>query len=234
MIKQILTLVILLFGAALAEAAPKDAVVRIRSHGCSGTVIATTQGRSWILTCAHAWEKTRDKTAPIIIDSPSPSPGAVVRNSSPRLAAIDYKLDLALIEMTTGPLPYTCPVAPVGTNVRVCTSVGYDGMRWPAVTTQATVWGVRTSGTVTYTHERPRSGRSGGPLISECGRLVGVVSGYELQGSMRGMYASHQAILTFLGSRQSTPAYPYYAPRVWEERTPRLPTPGCPPNWRGG
>ena len=46
-------------GLALALAAgaraqdPTLACVRIKSHGASGTVIATTRGKSWILSCAH-------------------------------------------------------------------------------------------------------------------------------------------------------------------------------------
>src|SRR5207237_3382704 len=44
-------------GTAQTGAAPASdpalAVVRIKSHGASGTVIATAPGKSWILSCCH-------------------------------------------------------------------------------------------------------------------------------------------------------------------------------------
>jgi hypothetical protein len=208
------------------DAAPQHAVVRITSHGCSGTVIATGAGRSIILTCAHAWERPSEFRKPIVIDAPSPLPhGKVERGVAPKLVAFDLYdgmrrpngRDLALIEMRAGPLPYVCQVAPPGTLASVCLSVGYDEMRLPMVLERARIIQrpgspVMSRPNITYTAEIPWHGRSGGPLISERGQLVGVVQGYEMDRYKRptiGMYASHTAILSFLqenGYRWAVPS----------------------------
>ena len=55
--KRIFTLAFLvLWSLPLQAQQPFDptlAAVRIKSHGASATIIATTEGRSWILGCAH-------------------------------------------------------------------------------------------------------------------------------------------------------------------------------------
>jgi hypothetical protein len=203
-------LIALLICAALARGAPADAVVRIPSHGCSGTVIASAPGRSYVLTCAHAFDGA-DLRRPISLDGPAP-PGEAGPRAVARVVRIDYRRDLALIEIGRA-MPYVCPVAPAPT-VGACTSVGYDSMRRPAVAQRATVWS--TVGALTYTAERPWHGRSGGALIDRSGRLVGVVQGYEVDHLRRGMYASHPAILEFL--RGATPA-----PRYQARPAPSLP-----------
>src|SRR5262249_49877161 len=53
---------------------PPDAVVRLPSHGASGTVIHTANGRSLILSCAHAFEG-KARMTPVTLDVPCLRPG---------------------------------------------------------------------------------------------------------------------------------------------------------------
>ncbi len=190
-------------------AAPRDAVVRLISHGASATVIHTEPGRTLVLGCAHAFEG-KDRYKPIVIDAPDPAPGALKRGGN-RLLAVDYQADLSLVEMQVGPLPYVCPVAPAGHRPGQLLSVGYDQMRWPATARPATLLG--SDAQHSYTREKPWHGRSGGALLDiASGTVVGVVSGYseerrqlfavEVTPQGRGIYVSHEAILRFLARPQ--------------------------------
>ncbi len=194
-----------------ALAAPPDAVVRIASHGASGTVIHTEPNRTLILSCAHAFQG-KDRQRPIQLDVPHATPGSPKR-ARIILLAIDYEADLSLIELRDGPLPYSTPVAPAGWEPRHCLSVGYDEMRLPATQRSATI--LLTRGGVTFTREQPWHGRSGGALLDpQAGYLIGVVQGYEVGGQGRGLYVSHAAILAFLQRSQAPPRPPSTPPPV--------------------
>jgi hypothetical protein len=197
--RAIATILFCLLLWARAQAASKDAVIRIPSHGASGTVIATAPGRSLVLGCAHMFTGGMARK-PLVFDVPSPSPGGQVRVGT-RLLAVDYHADLSLMELNAGPLAYVCPVAPAGFQPGTCLSVGYDEMRFPAQVHLAhIVWSDRQ---MTYTLEKPWHGRSGGGLIDEqSGYLVGVVQGYEGWSSGRGIYVSHASVLSFLQRHQ--------------------------------
>lgn len=218
-----LVLALLLICPPRTAAAPQDAVVRITSHGCSGTVIHTEQGRSWVLTCAHSFTgQDRDKA--VVIDAPAPVPGAV-RTGGIRVVKVDYKADLVLIEVRTGPMPYVCWVAPKGFVPAACLSAGFDRMQARQTVKTATV--IRNSGTETHTAEQPWHGRSGGALIDRrTGRLVGVVSGYTAEpgrgfvpGVSYGVYSSLSSIHQFVWPVAARPAPPAYYP----------PATNCPP-----
>lgn len=214
-------LVCLTLSAQTSTEHAQHAVVRLPSHGASATVISTGPGRTLLLGCAHAY-RGADATKPMRVDAPSPAPGSK-RTGGIRLLAVDHRLDLSLVEMGIGPLPYCCPVAPAGHRPGRLLSVGYDDMRTPATVRTATM--LSTGPVVTWTREPPWHGRSGGGLIdADAGVLVGVVQAYEVVGGRpaRGIYASHQAILTFLGrvAPQSRPI-----PRTREEYAPTLPPP---------
>jgi Trypsin-like peptidase domain len=205
-------------------------VVRLISHGCSGTVIHTEPGRSFILTCAHAFAGP-ERTKRIVLDVPATQPTQPATVGI-QLVEVDYDADLALLLLRAGPLEFVTPVGPDGHRCRghQLLSVGYDAMRMPAVQVQAHL--VSADGKSEYTAERPIPGRSGGALFDVTdGYLVGVVSGYEILGPRRGIYVSHQAILGFLKRvegkpvllspvpvRQPLPVRP--APRVIEWVTP--------------
>ncbi len=223
---------VFLLCAGRCPAAPQDAVVRINSLGGSGTVIKTSgplqghpAGVSWILTSAHmARQNIR-----ITIDAPDPAPVAAQPVAS-KIVAVDKAADLALILFEKGPLPYVCPVAPVGAVPGRLLSVGYDDLQWPAKQRTAHLLGVPTAFTYinaditgqqytarsgdeanfVLTQELPWHGRSGGALIDvDKGVLVGVVSGYrgttprswaEVKPGCSGVYTSHKAVLAFLAT----------------------------------
>ena len=201
--KQLLCLAAVLGTALPLAAEPPDAVVRLPSHGASGTVIYTERGRSLILSCAHAFEGAARAT-PVTLDVPCLRPGPP-RPGRIKLLAVDYGLDLSLLELNDGPLDFVCPVAPSGHRPGRCLSVGYDEMRLPAKRASATLLGSNRG--ITFTREIPWHGRSGGALIDrDAGCLIGVVQGYEVGGERRGLYVSHEAILKFLRNRLEGPS----------------------------
>jgi hypothetical protein len=200
-----------------AAAGPQDAVVCLPSHGASATVIQTGQGQTYLLGCAHAFEGA-NRTKPIIVDAPSPLTGQP-QQVGVQLVALDPRLDLSLVRINAGPLPYVCAVAPQGWQPRGnVLSVGYDQMRRPATAKHATIVGY--GGMKTYTMEIPWHGRSGGALIDmDAGALIGVVHGFESNpATRRGIYVSHQAVLSFLRGQQGGAP-----PMVYERREPYYP-----------
>jgi hypothetical protein len=212
----------------------RAAVVRIASHGGSGTVVHTEPGRTLVLSAAHVFEGERRT---VVLDVPA---AAGAREPGPRarmrVVAADRRADLALLEVGDGPWPAVCPLAPPGHRPgRNLWSVGYDEMRWPATQAVATI----TGGTAarTTTREKPGLGRSGGALIDlDAGVLIGVCSArVDLPaGGGWGVYVSHAEVLEFLGGRQALPprAAPPGAVRVTEDREPAAPA--APPQPRQG
>ncbi|HEV3444682.1 MAG TPA: hypothetical protein VG099_08575 [Gemmataceae bacterium] len=178
-----------------------DAVVRMPSHGASATVIYTTQGRTLLLGCGHAYQG-QDRFKHMTLDIPCRAPGPMLKVGI-QLLAVDYEADLSLVQLNAGPVDAYAPVAPAGfVPGRELLSVGFDNMQLPATVRPAHKLG--SMGGVTFTRERPWHGRSGGALLdTEAGYLVGVVSGYEVTGQRRGMYVSHATILNFLARQQA-------------------------------
>ncbi len=114
MIRKLVALLLAVFVAlpAVVQADATDAVVRIPSHGASGSVIYTEPGRSLILSCAHMLQGA-DRNKAMALDVPVPQAGQP-RSARPKVLQVDYKADLSLIELPAGPLPYVAPVAPGG------------------------------------------------------------------------------------------------------------------------
>ena len=177
------------------------AVVRMPSHGASATVIYTENGRTLLLGCGHAYQG-QDRYKRMTLDVPCSNP-TQAKHVGISLLAVDFDADLSLVELRTGPVEHIAPVASATSSVaRSLLSVGFDDMELPATVRPAHVLG--TAGATTFTRERPWHGRSGGALLDpQTGCLVGVVSGYETTGQRRGMYVSHQAILSFLARRSA-------------------------------
>jgi hypothetical protein len=177
------------------------AVCRQPSHGISCTCIWTSQGRSFFLGCGHGYSQPGETRKPIVLDVPSPSVGDPQRTGGIRLVALDVDLDLSLVEVLAGPMPYVAPVAPVDRQTRLALSCGYDNMRLPG--DASPLWRyahiVSQNREVTYTQERPWHGRSGGGLIdADTGELIGTCIGYETEFQRRGMYTNLRAIHAFL------------------------------------
>jgi hypothetical protein len=195
-----------------ASAEPKDAVVRIPSHGGSGCVISTGPGWSLILSAGHCFEKcTKNECKPIVLDIPFPMAGSGDPRQASQKAGVKLlqaecndQVDLSLLFLNHGPLPHVTHVAGDGFRAGSCISVGYDEMALPCRVRPATILAAGPS--FTFTRERPWHGRSGGALIDvKTGLCVGICSGYEgprnhleIDGMYRGVYASNQSILEFL------------------------------------
>lgn len=202
-----LALLALSFFAPAVSSSPLDAVVKLTSHGGSGTVIWTGPGKSYILSAHHMFSG-KDYSRPVKVEAPHPKP-AQHQPGVARCIGVDQAADLALVEVSIGPMPYFCSVAPAGHRPGRLISCGYDRLQWHAQgAVRATAreahllsghpQGVPTfgftraldldhdsyeptagSGNFQYTRELPWHGRSGGGLIDiDNGVLIGVVSGY--------------------------------------------------------
>lgn len=168
MMRAILLLAIL---PSLTLAAPQDSVVRLMSHGGSGTVIYTTQGKSLILSSHHMFNgQSRNK--PVVVHAPHPQPGAN-QPAQGRCIAVDPSADLALVELNAGPLPYVCPVAPQGHAPGRLLSCGYDNLKWPSQKRTATLLG-GSGQSFTYLHSVSEvdGDRVGEPDFYSCGRMM--------------------------------------------------------------
>jgi hypothetical protein len=180
-----------------ATSAPQDSAVRIPSHGLSGVVIWTEQGRSLILTAGHGFAG-QQRNRPIVLDLfPRRGVPMPAKRGPIRVLQVDYELDLVLIELPAGPVPFHSPVAPRGYRTPYALSVGFDKMRIPPVVVPTTLLG--TDGPRQYTVQRPEHGRSGGPLLDARQNFtLGTVIGYELRPGGRGIYTSTTALWQFL------------------------------------
>jgi hypothetical protein len=197
---------LVVFGTAQAQyeqfipADPQLAVVRIMSHGASGTFIATQPGRSWILSCGHMFTDRQMRPSAAARNKPLWIDACVMYGpagpAKARVLAVDYDADLSLIQLDKGPCHYL-PVDQSPNRMRKLVSCGYDEMKWPCLMKPATCLS-SADGTI-YTREKPWHGRSGGGLIdAESHTLIGVVQGYETTGQRRGIYVSRQAVKAFL------------------------------------
>lgn len=176
-------LAVLLLAAASLFAQEKQAIVRIASHGITGTVIESRKDYSLILSCAHGFVEGGDRRGTAIkVDVPMPEGAAAPKSvGRPRLIGLDVANDLSLIELPAGPFP-VIPLAPLGHRLgSEIVSCGYDEMKWQdgPLLRRATVLGVNSG--IIWTKEIPWHGRSGGPLVDvKAACVVGVVQGYEV------------------------------------------------------
>lgn len=198
---------VLLFALALpATAGPADAICRMPSHGGSATAIATGDGWTLVLSCAHCFDGN-SRTKPVALDMPHPAPGEPKHVGITVLAVgRTDDVDLSLLKLNVGPVPYVTPVAPVGHKGigADCWSIGFDEMRFPVTQKPAKIVGAW--GNNYKTDSRPWHGRSGGALIEKrTGYLLGVVSAYtdprnhaDYHPGEHGIYVSLPAIHRFL------------------------------------
>lgn len=141
-----------------------------------------------ILTNAHVVELLR--TEPNLVLGIIPSQGK--KSYGGKLIAYSPGNDLALIQLTNGRLPVVTFFAGAVTDGQHVTAIGYPGsvdraqgldlnemiQPLPPVKTSGTVSMGRTShGFDTLLHTAPMAqGNSGGPLVDDCGRVLGVNS----------------------------------------------------------
>lgn len=155
------------------------AVVQIPSHGGSGVIVWTVQGRSYVVTSAHMFPGGSPGKARVVVLAPSPGVRWERRPASPRVIAYSARDDLVVLRLDVGPLPYVAPLPPADWQPSGrCLSVGYDEGRRPPQVREARI--ARDEGARILTNARPWHGRSGGALLdADTGYLVGICSGYE-------------------------------------------------------
>lgn len=184
--RKIACLILLLVaGVASAQgvvAPPAQAVVRIPSHGGSGTAIATGPGWTLVLSCAHMFEGS-DRNKPIVVELASHVTPGERRKVGTRVLAVGRTEinDVSVFLVNVGPVSYVSPVAPPGHRPDPdCWSAGFDELKFPAHCRPAKIVGAHDANSY-LTDARPWHGRSGGALIEKkTGYVVGVVSGYSM------------------------------------------------------
>ncbi len=193
-------------------------VIRRGTSQGSGTIIASIEGQTLVLTAAHVLKATgpisvqmhrynvgRERTPAL--------PGSWPREFPASLAAIDAAADLAILRIEKlRTLPYVARLAPVQAAIvpdSVVTSIGID------LGTKLIGWTTRIVETVRFelndspsdrlfvmTKHTPEQGRSGGGLFLANGDLVGVCVGHAArrEGQRVGVFASHESIRQLLGA----------------------------------
>lgn len=181
--RLILTLVALATSCVPAPAGDGwKAVVRIPSHGCSGTALDARR----VLTAGHPFFGDAARTARL-------EAGRV--RCAAAVVWVREDCDLALLAADAD-LPFAAPVA--AADSPAAWSCGFDRMG-PLAVMPCRYLG--QSEPMRFTDNRPVEGRSGGPLLDANGDLVGVVVGYT---PTRGLAASRAAVLAVIaeGSRK--------------------------------
>lgn len=142
-----------------------------RSFG-TGTVVAQTGDRAWVLSCAHLFE---GRVTGIQVAFPTRGVYAG------QLTAIDRTWDLALVMLPAvkaEPVPLATEAPQAGQWLTAC-GYGPDG-RWQCVRGQVRGY-VATAQTGSFEtlslNGAARPGDSGGPIFDQSGQLVGVIWG---------------------------------------------------------
>lgn len=213
---------------------PWETVVRIKVHGAgaigfgSGTIIASNDEESLILTCAHIFKLERGPQAP-----PSKFPRRItidlfdgtlrgqqvhsIRGETYPGEAVDYDFtrDVGLIRIRPGRrLPYAKVVPPHWAPrekmgmITVGCSEGQDATAWNTVITNPKMRGL--SGNNAYEaiecYHAPKQGRSGGGLFTSDGYVAGVCDFAEPRGN-HGLYATPTSIYHILDRNELTALY---------------------------
>jgi thiol-disulfide isomerase/thioredoxin len=219
---------------------PWQTVVRIKVHGAgligfgSGTVVASDENESLILTCSHIFHIENSKKQPTPARFPrkvtvdlfdgrlaSENPAVVrcvERDLTAEVIDYDHDLDLGLIRIRPGKrLPAAKVVPPRWrpdqgmSMVTVGCSEGHDATAWSTVITNP-----RTGNVVQGHHyysaiecaHAPRQGRSGGGLFTDDGYIAGVCNfAYADPGYPRGLYAAPISLYKFLDRNELTALY---------------------------
>jgi len=198
---------------------PTVLVRRATSQG-SGTIIASVEGETLVLTAAHV---VRDR-GPIVVEfhrynlgleRAAAAPGPWPRAVRATLLATDPAADLAILRiMKLRPLPYVARLARDHVDPpadSIVNSIGID------LGTNLTSWSTRLVETLSFelnghreqrpfliTEKIPEHGRSGGGLYLSNGELVGVCIGHAelVKGKEMGVFASRESIRMLLVDRK--------------------------------
>jgi S1-C subfamily serine protease len=197
-------------------------VVRRGTLQGSGTIIASLNGRTLVLTAAHVVEghdpiKVELHRYNLGLERSPSRPGEWPRQLRAGLVAVDRSADIAVLRIDRiAPLPYVARLAPGADDYpkgSTVISVGVD------LGTKLTSWTGRLVKSVSMlfndsdeerrfliTDRTPEHGRSGGGLFLAGGELVGVCVGHAelVKGRELGVYASIESIRALLEEAKLT------------------------------
>lgn len=144
--------------------------------GGSAVFIAQSGGHAYVLTAQHVVPKA--DTVEI----------RTVRGKSVKaeVLARSAHLDLAILRVALADLPPPVPLAKAGARLEEVISVGWEEGASPTARAEVVKGTVRlrrpgeATAVLCWEAERPPAGgRSGGPLVDQAGRLVGIASGHD-------------------------------------------------------
>jgi S1-C subfamily serine protease len=220
-------------------------VVRRGTSQGSGTIIASIEGETLVLTAAHVVQDQGPITVELHrynlgLERMAPAPGAWPRPVNAFVAASDPAADLAILRIEKlAALPYVARLAPGPADPAsdsLVTSIGIDlGTRLSSWTTRLveTLWfelnDSRDERLFFITDRVPEHGRSGGGLFLPNGELVGVCVGHAelVRGERMGVFASRESIRQLLRDDRLAAVVARSELRQ-SSRSRRTPTPGRP------
>jgi S1-C subfamily serine protease len=199
-------------------------LVRRGKYQGSGTVIASVEGASLVLTAAHV---VRDR-GPVVVEfhrynlgleKARSAPGPWPRVVPATLLATDRAADLAIVRITKlHALPYVARMArehidvpPDSTVSSIGIDLGKNLSEWSTRLVQTVRFelnGHREQRPFLITERIPEHGRSGGGLYLPDGELVGVCIGHAqlVRGKEMGVFASRECIRILLADRKLSAA----------------------------
>jgi S1-C subfamily serine protease len=161
----------------------------------SGVVIQKGGPHAHLLTACHVVPKA--KTVEILVAGGKPG-----RTLKAEVLARSPESDLAVLRLPAEGAPQALPVAPTGSKPKLVVSVGWEKGDAPSALDESIKGKVRLKrpnepGAVWCweTVRKQAAGRSGGPLVDERGRVVGLASGHD---GATGYYVHADEIRTFL------------------------------------
>jgi len=160
--------------------------------GGSGVIIAHSGGHAYVLTAQHVTPKA--ETVEVKLVRGKPVKAEVLARST--------GLDLAILRFAATDLPAPVSLAAAGTSLEQVISVGWEEGATPTAQAEEVKGTVRLrrpgESTTVLCWEAarpPASGRSGGPLVDQAGRVVGIASGHD---GSRGYFVHVDEIHGFL------------------------------------
>ena len=191
-------------------------VVRRGTSQGSGTIIASIEGETLVLTAAHVVQEHGPITVELHrynlgLEQSRAAPGTWPRRLNAQLAATDPAADLAILRIEKlAALPYVARLAPSQSEPApdsLVTSIGIDLGIKPSSWTSRLVESLwfelnesRDERLFFITVRTPEHGRSGGGLFLDNGELVGVCVGHAelVRGHRMGIFASRESIRQLL------------------------------------
>jgi S1-C subfamily serine protease len=187
-------------------------VVRRGTSQGSGTIIASVDGETLVLTAAHV-VKTAGTTLVELhrynlgLERKRAAPGVWPRVRKASVAAVDNAADLAIVRITKmAALPYVARLAdeedepsPDTTVISIGIDLGSKLTRWDSRLVETVKFELNDSRTVRpflITEKIPEHGRSGGGLFVASGDLVGVCIGHSelVKGKRMGVFATSESV----------------------------------------